>query len=266
MPRDIADLLLASVKVPKKRPVSGGTGADADGGTKKAKASKDKDASSKENEKRKQPSIPDGRIPVTAKPLEEVEGQYQNGTIKHILVAVLKSVKPQGLTTQGVIDKAKELGLREFEQKHKVKINQCLSLDPNFCRLEKGLYSLHAFHPDVVVYAKPPLEKKRKSDDAAAGSRKKASQESGGAVAAGDQDAVEEELDDLAKAGKVLKAARTALTRHRSSLEKAAATYDETKEALSKAKKDQTKSPSKENRRESDVDSTFGCVRNSTLR
>jgi hypothetical protein len=33
--------------------------------------------------------------------VQEVEKQYKEGTIKHVIVEVLKAVKPEALTTQG---------------------------------------------------------------------------------------------------------------------------------------------------------------------
>jgi hypothetical protein len=56
--------------------------------------------------------------------LQEVEGQYKEGTLKHAMVAVLKAVQPEALSTQGIVDKAKELGIREFEEKDKKAIAQ----------------------------------------------------------------------------------------------------------------------------------------------
>jgi hypothetical protein len=56
--------------------------------------------------------------------LQEVEGQYKEGTIKHAITRVLIGVRPEALSTQGIVDKAKELGIREFEEKDKKAIAQ----------------------------------------------------------------------------------------------------------------------------------------------
>ena len=37
----------------------------------------------------------------TSPAAQEVEQQYKEGTLKHTLVAVLKAVQPEALTTQG---------------------------------------------------------------------------------------------------------------------------------------------------------------------
>ena len=56
--------------------------------------------------------------------LQEVEGQYKEGTIKHAITRVLVAVRPDALSTQAIVDKAKELGIREFEEKDKKAIAQ----------------------------------------------------------------------------------------------------------------------------------------------
>ena len=65
------------------------------------------------------------KLPRSVLPaLQEVEGQYKEATIKHAITRVLIAVRPEALSTQAIVDKAKEMGIREFEEKDKKAIAQ----------------------------------------------------------------------------------------------------------------------------------------------
>ena len=106
-------------------------------------------------------------IQLKAKPLAEVEAQYKEGSTKQALVAVLKAVRPLGLSASDIMEKAKELKIKQFEESDLAKIKVALTNDPNFCRLERGVYSLHTFHPQIPVFTRAPAPKKRKAVDEA---------------------------------------------------------------------------------------------------
>lgn len=267
LPEAVALELAASVKAPKKRP-----NAEAQpvlspaSGQKKSKTAPESAKASATTG----PSTATGEgktddsavlTPVTAKPLHEVEKQYAEGTVKRYIVEVLKAVRPQGLSVQQVMDKGKELSIKEFEPKHRNQISQALIMDPNFCRLEKGLYSLHAFHPDVKVFAKPPAPRKRPAEDGAAGDWSKLQRvtsegevPAAGAKERGMEGGGDQEVDDLAQAEKVLRNAKAALARHQAALDRAATSHEEAKAAFEESKKS-SKAPSKQARRNSDFHS-----------
>lgn len=151
---------------------------DAKKPTEKTKASKDKKpskdaapsdpktapAAAKDSSKTAPPP-PQTQELVKPKSLAEVEAQYKEGSTKQALVAVLKAVRPLGLSASDIITKAKELKIRQFEESDLAKIKVALTNDPNFCRVERGVYSLHAFHPQIAVFARAPAPKKRKAED-----------------------------------------------------------------------------------------------------
>ncbi|KAL4440713.1 hypothetical protein ABPG77_000422 [Micractinium sp. CCAP 211/92] len=176
----------------------------------------------KEMEKEKE-EVP--MVRVEAKSLQEVEQQYKEGSIKLMLVAVLKAVQPEALTTQGILDKAKELGLDALIEK-KQAISQVMAADPNFLRLSKGAYSLHCFHPDKEQLVRAPQPKKRKLDDLEGEEG-----EQGSKVAKVDGTGAGEEAEQQVKVTKRL------LARHRADLEKAQATCDAAKAAWEADKK-----------------------------
>ncbi|EFN58898.1 expressed protein [Chlorella variabilis] len=171
-------------------------------------------------------------VAVQAKTLEEVEKQYKEGTVKHVIVEVLKAVQPEALTAQAIVDKAKELGLREFEEKQKAAVGQALTSDPNFLRISKGAYSLHCFHPDKEQLVKA---KKRKMSDHFADADEPGSkrQEGSAAPQAGEE------------AEQHVKQTKRSLALHRAALEKAQAEYDAAKAAYEQDKK-RVKTPAKE--------------------
>ena len=116
-------------------------------------------------------SVKDGGAPqftrkkVEPKSLAEIEAQYPEGSIKSIMVSVLKAQKGHtGLSADGIAAKAKELKLKTFNEEEVAKIKVALSKDPNFCKLQKGIYSLHTFHPKIEIFVRAVVSKKRKAD------------------------------------------------------------------------------------------------------
>ncbi|PRW55979.1 DDT domain-containing isoform A [Chlorella sorokiniana] len=190
-------------------------------------------------------------IAVEAKSWEEVERQYKEGTLKAHLVAVLKAVQPEALSVQGIMDKGKELGVHEFEEKQKAAIGQALATDPNFIRVAKGAYSLHCFHPDKPNLIRDPAHKKRKMTDFMDEEEGGSKRHEGGAAAGGDQ-----VVDSITRAEQLVRHTKRSLARHREALEKAQAEYDAAKAKWEEEKKLGKATPSKEaakERRLSDV-------------
>jgi hypothetical protein len=188
------------------------------------------------------PAKEDGRPPavrVEAKPLAEVEAQYGAGTLRAAVVAALKAAPAGGgLTAQGVMDLAAARGIRAFEPKHKVQVAQALAGDANFVRLEKGVYALHALHPERENLWRPPAPKPAAEKPAA---KAEPAEEEGG--------------DPVERAERVLARARGALARHRGALERAEAAAAAAKAAFAAARKGAGASPDKaaSARRASDV-------------
>ncbi|KAL4457501.1 hypothetical protein ABPG75_012366 [Micractinium tetrahymenae] len=170
-------------------------------------------------------------VRVEAKSLEEVERQYKEGTVKHAMVAVLKTVQPQALTTQGILDKGKEMGLEALEDKQKT-VGQAMASDPNFIRLSKGAYSLHCLHPDKEQLVRAPQPKKRKLDELEGEEG-----EQGSKAAKLDGAGAGEEVDSITKAEQQVKLTKRLLAKHRADLEKAQAEYDAAKAAWEEDKK-----------------------------
>ncbi|KAL6772309.1 hypothetical protein ACKKBG_A29735 [Auxenochlorella protothecoides x Auxenochlorella symbiontica] len=101
------------------------------------------------------PSTAPAKEFLAAKTLEELDGLFPDGSLRAGLVKVFKHAGPGGLTSSDIAQVYSELGLGELsENQKKSGIAKVLTKDPNFVRLDKGKYSLHAFHPHLVV-AKP---------------------------------------------------------------------------------------------------------------
>ncbi|PSC69056.1 DDT domain-containing protein [Micractinium conductrix] len=196
----------------------------------KAPETKEGEDAAKEGKQAK-PEDRTGMVKVDAKPWEEVEKQYKEGTLKYHLVRVLKAVQPEALTAAGMVEKAQELGIHMFEGKQKSGISPVLANDPNFLRISKGAYSLHCFHPDKEQWVKAPESKKRKLEDLG-------EEEGGSKVARGDGAAgAGDEVDSITKAEQHVKQTKRVLTLHRAALEKAQAEYDAAKAAFEEDKR-----------------------------
>lgn len=254
LPDGIKRILEASVKVPKsaqkKKMMKRSTEDDEDGdddegdgdgeegaAKKKKKKKNDKedgegggDGEPNKKKKKKEPKPPmepkpekPHGPPVTAKPLQEVEAQYGEGTIKQGLVKVFKTVQPAGLDVQGILDKAKGLGVKVLDDKDRRQLVNALVDDRNFVRLSKGVYTLHCFHPDKVVYSKLPKAK-----------RKKEGGDGGDGKGEGGNG---EELDKMGRAQRLVRKAKSALSRNKAALEAATKELEDAKEKLAAVKK-----------------------------
>jgi len=247
LPNDVKQILEASVKVPKsaqkkkkryaddeedEEEEGGYGGGDKEGAAKKKKSKEgdgDGDIEPKKKKKKKEPKPPkEPKLekphgpPVTARPLQQVEAQYGEGTMKQGLVEVFKIVQPAGLDVQGILDKAKELGVKVLEGKDKRQLVNALVDDRNFVRLSKGIYTLHCFHPDKVMYSKLPKAKKQKQGR--------------GDGSDGEGENVEG-LDKLGRAQRLVKKAKAALSRNKAVMEAATKELEDAKAKLADVKK-----------------------------
>lgn len=179
-------------------------------------------------------SVKDGDAPqlerkkVQPKSLAEIETQYPKGSLKSIMVSVLKAQKGHaGLSADGIATKAKELKLKTFNEEEVAKIKVALSKDPNFCKLQKGIYSLHTFHPEIEIFVRAVVSKKRKADGEAGPSTAK---NIGGAGGGGAPNAVRSQAS-LTIAQRKAKEAAATVTKHRAALKRALAVLEAAKEA-----------------------------------
>lgn len=151
MPINVREQLAACIRLPKKRQAPENTHEQAE-----KRAKKDVEAPDKPRET--MPIIPSGPL-IAPKSLDEVKEQYAEGTVKKSLVDILIATYPQGLSLQCIMEKGKELGIREFDENNRSTLASALTRDNNFVRLEKGIYSLHALFPEKLVYRKSNLPK-----------------------------------------------------------------------------------------------------------
>jgi len=179
------------------------------------------------------PAVKDGVAPqlerkkVQAKSLAEIEAQYPEGSIKRIMVSVLKAQKGHaGLSADGIANKAKELKLKTFNEEEVAKIKDALSRDPNFCKLQKGIYSLHTFHPKIEIFVRAVVSKKRKADGVPGPSIAKST--SGGAGGAPNAARLQA---SLTIAQRKAKEAAAIVTKHKAALKRALSALEAAKEA-----------------------------------
>jgi hypothetical protein len=174
------------------------------------------------------------RRKVEPKPLAEIEAQYPEGSIKRIMVSVLKAQKNYaGLSADGIAAKAKELKLKTCTEDDVAKIKLALSKDPNFCKLEKGIYSLHTFHPEIEIFVRAVVSKKRKADGEAGPSKtkNKAGSSAGGGSGGGGATGFSRLLASLTVAQRKAKIASLTVSKHRAALKRALAALEAAKEA-----------------------------------
>jgi hypothetical protein len=200
--------------------------------SKPTKKSSPKPAAAKVVSPKPKPPAKDGDAPVVKrkkvepKSLAEIEAQYESGSIKRIMVEVLKAQKGcAGLTGEEIATKAKEMKLKTCTEEEVKKIKVALTKDPNFCRLEKGIYSLHTFHPKMEVYVRAVVSKKTKADGEAGPSSAKNNAAGGGAQTAGRLQA------SLVLAQRKAKEAAATVSRHKTSLKRALNALHAAKEA-----------------------------------
>lgn len=230
----------------KKRPADGESPSKAEvSKAKKAKTGTEAQASGKKSDAQ----------PVKPKTLDAVEAQYAQGTLKHALFQCLKQVKPEGLTAGQLLEKAMAKNLiqaadEEAATKKKHAITKALSSDINFVRLDTGIYSLHCFHPQVVVTAQSqqqrPQSRGNKDDEKSGGktdAKKKRpdSSSSPSKAATAKEETKKEEIEvdpdsALGKARLAVKQAKASLKRQKAALSRAKQAKVEAEARLAEAK------------------------------
>ena len=92
---------------------------------------------------------------VVPKTVEQIERQYPPQSLGRIISSVLIENQPKALSPEEIFDKAIALGkisMKDGEPTFTARsIGKALIYDTNFVRLERGRYSLHAFHPHIEI-------------------------------------------------------------------------------------------------------------------
>ena len=162
LPKEIQEELMASVKIKpgKKRATSESPIAKEENpkkGYKKSKIGNDSNHQ-KDVVSMRPPSrvcTSKSKVKVAPKTIEEMKSLYNRRSLGYIISMVLIEVGPDAMTAEDIVEKAKAMGMdlkTGVTEATAKSIGRVLMHDANFVRLERGKYSLHAYHPHIDVF------------------------------------------------------------------------------------------------------------------